>query len=59
MSLIRARIASDFYDRPEVIFKIADSLFIDMFSSPVDGQGYNPDRAGSKSPRQPPLAYPT
>jgi len=42
LSLIRARIASGFYDRPEVIFKIADSLFADMFSSAVDGQWYNP-----------------
>jgi hypothetical protein len=42
LSLIRARIASGFYDRPEVILKIADNLFAGMFSSPVDGQGYNP-----------------
>jgi len=42
LSLIRARIASGFYDRPEVISRIADSLFADMFSLPIDGQGYNP-----------------
>jgi len=42
LSLIRARIASGFYDRPEVISKIADRLFADMFSLPVDGQVDNP-----------------